>query len=179
VDTYIALLRGINVGGHAKVPMKDLQAMFTAAGAAQVKTYLQSGNVVFKANAGDPLEFAETIEDRITEVFGLNVAVVIRTGREMRKVVTANPFVKEGRDPKALHVMFLGDQPDAGRLRELAAPPGPDEFRVADRDLYLLCPNGVAKTKLSNTFFEKKLQVPATGRNWNTVTKVSELAQAL
>jgi uncharacterized protein (DUF1697 family) len=155
--------------------MKDLKAWMADIGATDVTTYLQSGNVVFNADTNSPAEVTEAIENRITEACGLDVDVLVRTAKEINKVAANNPFFKPGSDPKTLHVTFLAEKPDRDQVSALSAPPGPDEFRIVGREVYLYLPNGMGRTVLGNTFF-KKLPMPATTRNWNTVTNLAELA---
>jgi uncharacterized protein (DUF1697 family) len=171
---YVALLRAVNVGSYGRMSMKDLQGWVIDIGATDVTTYLQSGNVVFSADTNSPAELADAIENRITEACGLDVDVLVRTAKEMKKVAANNPFFKPGSDPKTLHVTFLAEKPDREQVSALSAPPGPDQFRIVGREVYLYLPNGIGRTVLGNAFF-KKLRVPATTRNWNTVTNLAEL----
>jgi uncharacterized protein (DUF1697 family) len=177
-ETYVALLRGINLGARNKVSMRDLRALFGALGAEDVSTYVQSGNVIFKSRDG-PAELRAAAEERITRDLGLDVTVLLRTGSELAAVVADNPFAADHREPKTLHVTFLADAPDAERARELDPTAWqPDEFRVVGREVHLHCPNGYGRSKLSNAFFERGLGVAATTRNWRTVTNLAELTQA-
>jgi uncharacterized protein (DUF1697 family) len=178
MSIYIALLRGVNVGGHGRAPMKDLTSWVADAGATAVKTYLQSGNVVFKADIDSMPDFADAIEERIASALGLDIPVMVRSREEMEKVAAKNPFLKLTTDPKALHVNFLAERPESEAVKGLTAPPGPDQFRVIGREIYLYCPNGVGRTKLNDAFF-KKLRVVCTTRNWNTVTNLVELAHQM
>ena len=176
--TYVALLRGINVGGRTKIAMADLRRLFAELGAADVTTYVQSGNVVFKSGAA-AAGLAQSIERRIADELGLRVTVVVRTPAEVAKVVAGNPFAERGADPKQLHVVFLAEKPPAARVRALDATRGaPDEFRVVGREIYLHYPNGSGRSKITNAWFEKELRVAGTARNWRTVTKLAELAGA-
>jgi uncharacterized protein (DUF1697 family) len=178
VPTYVALLRGINVGGRTKIAMSDLRKLFADLGAEDVTTYVQSGNVVFRSGAAaGPL--ARSIEERIAAELGLRVTVVIRTGGELAKVVAGSPFADRGAEPTKLHVVFLADKPPTARVRALDATRGaPDEFRVVGREVYLHYPNGSGRSKITNAWFEKELGVAGTARNWRTVTKLAELAGA-
>jgi uncharacterized protein (DUF1697 family) len=178
VKTYVALLRGINVGGRTKVSMADLRALFDALGAEDVKTYIQSGNVVFRSrDSGAAL--SKAIEKRINSDLELNVTVLLRTKAELEKVLAGNPFVGGGRDVSKLYVTFLAEKPDRTRVAGLAPKnAGSDEFRVVGHEIFLHYPNGYGRTKLSNTYFEKQLGVRATTRNWRTITKLVELAGA-
>jgi uncharacterized protein (DUF1697 family) len=174
--TYVALLRGINLGARNKVSMPDLRELFAGLGAEDVTTYLQSGNVVFKAPAARAKPGA--IEQRISRELGLDVNVLVRTPAQLARIVERNPFVGQASEPKKqLHVTFLADSPPAARVKELDPERSPpDEFRVTGREVYLHCPKGYGPSKLSNAYFEQKLGVVATTRNWNTVTQLAELA---
>jgi uncharacterized protein (DUF1697 family) len=170
----VALLRGINLGARNKVAMADLRDLFAGLGAEDVTTYVQSGNVVF---AGDV--DASAIEAGIKRDLGLDITVLVRSAAELDRLVARNPFAKKASDPKQLHVTFLAGKPAAGRVAELDPERSPgDEFTVAGQEVYLYCPQGYGPSKLSNDYFEKTLGVAATTRNWNTVTKLAELARA-
>ncbi len=175
--TYVALLRGVNVGGKNKLPMRDLAAMFEEAGCREVRTYIQSGNVIFEASSAAAGRTPERISAAIRERFGYNIPVVVRSAAEMAAVVVGNPFVERGCETKALHVGFLAESVGAERLATLdpnRSPP--DEFHVRGREIFLYCPNGVARTKLSNVWFDSRLGTTSTMRNWNTVRKLAELS---
>lgn len=175
--TYVALLRGINVGGKNKLPMRDLVELFEQAGCSDVKTYIQSGNVVFKAAARTGERLVAAVEKRITERFALTVPIVLRTSEELVKVARANPFLARKRDEKTLHVIFLADAPSAGAIASLDAQRSPpDEFTVAGREIYVFSPNGVGRSKLTNDYFDRKLATTSTGRNWRTVLTLVELS---
>jgi uncharacterized protein (DUF1697 family) len=168
---YVALLRGINLGARNKLAMADLRALVADLGAEEVETYVQSGNVVFTSgNSASAL--TRQIEERIRRDHGHEIAVLLRTGAELEKLVAGNPFLQAGKDPSTLHVTFLADAPGRAPIEA----PGSDEFRIVRREVYLHCPNGYGRSKLSNAFFEKKLGVVATTRNWRTVTTLAELA---
>jgi uncharacterized protein (DUF1697 family) len=174
---FVALLRGINVGGHARVAMGDLRRLFEDLGHGGVTTYLQSGNVAFTALDDDPARVASDVEERITTDLGVTITVLLRTGEDLAKIVTGNPFLPQGADPTKLHVTFLSEAPGQAAARALAAPPGePDELVMAGREVYLHCPNGYGRTKLNNAFFERRLATAATTRNWKTVGKLKDLA---
>jgi uncharacterized protein (DUF1697 family) len=169
----VALLRGINLGARNKIGMADLRELFAALGAGDVKTHLQSGNVVFKGAVE-----ASAIEARIKRDLGLDIAVLVRTSAQLDKVVKGNPFANKVKHPKQLHVTFLMESPPAARVKELDPERSPgDEFAVVGREVYLHTPNGYGVSKLSNAYFEKKLGVAGTSRNWNTVTALAELAR--
>lgn len=168
-EMAVALLRGINVGGKNLLPMKRLAELFIAAGCTEVKTYIQSGNVVFRN--GDAELVAEKVRAEIAANFGLTVPVVVRTAAEMAKVVTSNPFGKQGVDTDWMHVMFLANAPTKEMVAALDASRGVDgeEFVVHGREVYLHLPHGAARTKLTNAYFDSKLKTVGTQRNWRTV----------
>ncbi|MGH3023752.1 MAG: DUF1697 domain-containing protein [Gaiellaceae bacterium] len=176
-QTYVALLRGINLGSRNRIAMADLRALVAALGHEDVTTYLQSGNVVFRSS-GRAADLRRGLEARIARDHGLAVTVLLRTRAELARLVTGNPFAERGGE-RTLHVTFLADKPEPVRARDLDAAHGePDEFRLAGRDVYLYCPNGYGKSKLANAFFEQRLGVAATTRNWRTVTSLAELTGA-
>lgn len=183
VPTFIAMLRGINVSGHKIVKMERLRATFEALGFGNVRTYVQSGNVVF-GGQGAPAkaaeEIAEKIAARIEGDFGFAVPVTVLTGEALGRVVAENPFVKEkGIDPAKLHVTFMSGPAAAEGLKKLGAlPAGADRFscRTTSTSVYLHCPGGYGNTKLSNGAIEKALALGATTRNWKTVTTLHRMA---
>lgn len=173
----VALLRGINVGGKNKLPMADLTRIFDAVGCAAVRTYIQSGNVVFEAPEEGLADLAGAISARISADFGLAVPVVMRTADDLAVVASTNPFLQASVDIEALHVGFLSGSPSGDRLSSL--DPGrshPDAFAVLGREIFLNCPDGLARTKLTNDYFDRKLGVVSTLRNWRTVLKLLEMA---
>jgi uncharacterized protein (DUF1697 family) len=170
-DVHVALLRGINVGGRNMLPMKVLAAMFEEAGCRDVRTYIQSGNVVFRAGESLVKRVPAHITAVVANRFGIEVPVVTRSARDLRAVVRTNPFLRAGRDVARLHVAFLADRPGASRIARLdprRSPP--DEFIVHGREIYLHCPNGLGRTRLSNDYFDSTLATTCTVRNWRTVT---------
>ncbi len=172
MTTFIALLRGINVGGKHKVAMADLRAIFADAGGENVTTYIQSGNVVFTHPARPPDKLGADLEQRIEARTGFAVAVVLRTARQWAAVVRDNPF--PGKETH-LHVTFLSSDPTAGALDSVdAAAFAPEEFELVGRQLYLYLPNGMARTKLPKAL--DVFTTPVTTRNWRTVSKLAELA---
>jgi uncharacterized protein (DUF1697 family) len=175
--THVALLRGINVGGKNKVSMPDLAKGFTEAGASGVRTYIQSGNVVFDAPAKDARRICTEIEEGLASRLGLRVPVVLRTAAALEKVSRTNPFLAEGADPAALHVMFLADRPKAKDVAALDPDRSPpDSFRVVGEEIFLHCPNGVGNSKLTNAWFDRALHTTSTSRNWRTLLALIELA---
>jgi uncharacterized protein (DUF1697 family) len=178
METYVALLRGINLGSRNRVSMPDLRELFLGLGSEDVETYVQSGNVVFKSPVRGAAKLTAAIEQRIADDLGLDVTVLLRTKKQLAKILDGNPFAKGAKDPTKVHVTFLAAKPPAARVRGLDPKYGePDEFRVVGPDVYLQTPGGYGRSKLSNAYFERHLGVAATTRNWKTVTKLAELAE--
>lgn len=176
---YISMLRGINVSGQKKILMPELKALYEELGFEKVATYIQSGNVIFETAINEPvITLTSLIEKAILEKFGFYVPVIIRTTDEMRAVIKSNPFIKEsGPVTEKLYITFLDKEPSLGALDNINPFNFlPDKFKFNNREIYLDCASGYGTTKLSNTFFENKLKVKATTRNWNTVNKLLELA---
>ncbi|MXY78615.1 MAG: DUF1697 domain-containing protein [Chloroflexi bacterium] len=177
MSVSVALLRGINVGGKNRLPMKELAAMFVEAGCDDVRTYIQSGNVLFRAGSAPAADIPSLISASILDRFGYRVPVVTRTARELEEIVHRNPFPQAGAEADKLHVAFLAEQPDDAQMDALDPNRSPgDEFAVSGREIYLHCPNGLARTKLTNSYFDSTLSTTSTMRNWKTVRKLLELA---
>jgi uncharacterized protein (DUF1697 family) len=176
--TYAALLRGINLARHKRVAMAELRALVEGLGCADVRTYVQSGNVVFRSDRS-AADLARAIEKAIDKELGLDVTVVIRTDRQLRDLVAKNPFVGQKPPQKTLYVAFLAEKPDRTRVRQLIEGNfEPERFDVAGDDVYLFFPNGYGRVKLNNAMLERQLGVAATTRNWRTVTALAELTAA-
>jgi uncharacterized protein (DUF1697 family) len=176
---YVALLRGINVGGKRSLPMKKLAEAFAGAGCSDVRTYIQSGNVVFRAPPALAPKLASALPRAVAKVAGFDVPVVIRSADELRAAVKKNPFLKSGTAPELCHLMFLADVPEAARSKQLDATRSPpDELALVGRDVYLKLPNGVARSKLTNAYFDSTLATVSTLRNWRTVVTLLEMAEA-
>lgn len=178
MEKYISILRGINVGGQRKIPMADLKSLYEDLGFKEVITYIQSGNVIFESNKISVKVLEQMIEKKINETFNLIVPVVIRQIREMKNILTINPFVKmKGIDIDKLHITFLDEIPGQEVLININKYDySPDKFIIKEKEVFLYCPGGYGKTKLSNNFFENKLKLKATTRNWKTVNKLVELS---
>jgi uncharacterized protein (DUF1697 family) len=171
--TFVALLRGINVGGKNMLPMKALVQMFAAAGCKDVRTYIQSGNVIFHATPRVADRLSAVIAARIEKEFGYRTPVVIRTREQLAEVADNNPFLAAGAAENSLHVLFLADAPGPSRIASLDPDRSPpDAFLVRGREVFLHLPNGAARTKLTNAYFDAKLATTSTGRNWRTVNMI-------
>ena len=166
MPTYIAMLRGINVSGHRIIRMEDLRKSFETLGFRQVKTYVQSGNVIFEAGKDSAASLCEQIRKRLSRNFGFEVPVLLKTSKELEQTIHDNPFLKAAAiDHSKLHVTFLSKA--AAKNLETLVMNG-EQFYVNGQEIYLYCPNGYGRTKLSNVAIEKKLGVEATTRNWNS-----------
>lgn len=167
---YAALLRGVNVGQNV-LKMERLRALCAEAGLKNVATYVQSGNVVFDGS-GPSARWADAIEKKLAGQSRLPIAVMVRSAAEIGSILSGNPFLKKnGVEPDRLYVTFLGTSPGKSALAALDdVDRGSDAFHPAGREIYLHCPLGYGRTKLSNNLFEKALALKATTRNWKTVT---------
>ncbi|HEX7472709.1 MAG TPA: DUF1697 domain-containing protein [Candidatus Limnocylindrales bacterium] len=175
MTTYVALLRGINVGGHRRLPMDVLRGLVESLGHGDVVTYIQSGNVVFDSPGADGRALADVLELRILDEVGFAVDVVVRSAGEIAAIAAANPFLARAPDPKALHVAFARD-PIKGSDDSIDARFAPDEFCVAPGVIYLHTPAGFGTTRLTDAFLKRVAGSIVTTRNWNTVNKLAELA---
>jgi uncharacterized protein (DUF1697 family) len=174
----IALLRGVNVGGHNRVPMAHLRELLLDLGYEDVRTHLQSGNAVFTAGATPPEVAAQEIEGQLARSLGLGVRVLVRTAADLARVVSANPLPAAVAEPSRFLVTFLSAPPDPDLLGALdPADFEPELFGFGERELYVWCPEGVRTLKLSYAFLERRFGVVATARNWNTVTRLLALAR--
>jgi uncharacterized protein (DUF1697 family) len=174
----VVLLRGINLGARNRISMPELREALEGAGYDDVRTYLQSGNVVLTSTASAK-KVARECERMIADRFGLEIDVVVRTRNELAKVVERNPLKRIAKDPKRYQVSFLAAKPGAKLVRKLADAAVPPEKLVSiGRELYAWHPKGVARSKLWAQLAGKDLGVTATARNWTTVTKLLELADA-
>src|SRR5215203_546673 len=157
--------------------MKTLARFFADAGCTGVRTLIQSGNVVFTASDAVARKAPAQVEAAIEREFGFAAPVQTRSAEELRAVVAANPFLGGGPDPALLAVLFLARAPTAKQIASLEPDRSPgDSFAVRGREVYLACPNGFARTKLSNAWFDARLATVGTSRNWRTTTKLLELA---
>jgi uncharacterized protein (DUF1697 family) len=181
MTTYIVLLRGINVNGQKLIKMTELLLALQELNLENVKTYIQSGNAVFSTESKNARELEKQIKDKIQERFGFNVPVMVKEKAEWRQAIQNNPFGQEAQaDNKKVLIHFLSEAPEQTRLAEINPEQyTPDTFTVIGNVIYLFCPNGYGQTKLHNIFFEKKLKLLATTRNWNTVQALMTLADTI
>jgi uncharacterized protein (DUF1697 family) len=178
--TVIALLRGVNVGGNNKVPMKELVPALASLGLEDVRTYIQSGNLIFRVTGSPPddAELGALLERRIAKTFNLRIPVVLRTREELADVVANNPFVAQGAKPETLHVGFLSHPPVREMIAKLDPKRSPpDAFLVAGKEIFFMFPKGLGRTKLTNAYFDKQLATTTTVRNWNTVKTLLSMAR--
>ena len=176
------MLRGVNVGGHHKISMDALRAMYVSLGLEDVTTYIQSGNVVFRTASTKLQGLPGRIGSAIERDFGFCPDVIVRTAHEMQDAIDKNPFTDQAVDPSKLAVMFLAGNLNAegrGRLAAISAADYPEKFHVEDRQIYMYFPNGMGRPRLAVSQIEKAVKVPCTARNWNTVTKLHALAAQL
>lgn len=173
---YLALLRGINVGGNTMIKMSELVAQFESLGFIAVKTYINSGNIAFDLPKTVEEKLVAKIEEALEKRFGRAISVMVREQDSIRQVIAANPFDGQFESHKEMHVLFLKDEMPPDKIGELmdAAPPQ-ERFAVRGREIYCHLPMGVADSLLGRSFIEKKLKVSVTGRNWRTVEKLAEL----
>lgn len=180
-ETYIAILRGINVSGQKMIKMPALKKMFEDLGFGNVQTYIQSGNVLFDHAKSDDQDLGKQIHEGILKTFGFEVPVIVLSKAEMDKVLHQNPYAgDEEKDVSKLHVTFLSEIPEKELVAKIeAAKYLPDEFIVKEKSIYLFCPTGYGQTKLHNNFFESKFKAIATTRNWKTVNELVRLAEEM
>jgi len=176
----ISMLRGVNVGGHNKIKMDALRALCESLGLRDPQTHIQSGNVIFRTEERDLVRLARRIEDAIERRFGFRPCVMVPTAAELRDVIARNPFTKRrGLDPRKLQVSFLVSDPGPeARDRVLRIKPDPEELRIDGRELYVYYPHGMGQSKLPPVL-DRTLKTPATARNWNSVTRMLEIAEGL
>lgn len=181
MKTYISLLRGINVSGHKLIKMDALQKMYTDLQFKNSKTYIQSGNVVFQYRPTPTKTLEETIAKQIQKTFGFDVPVMVKELSELTTIANNNPFiVKRQEDIQWLHITLLSneaEQTHIDKIKDLTF--GADEYIIVKNAVYVFCPNGYGNTKLNNNFFENKLKVQATTRNWKTIVKLLSMGEEL
>ena len=179
MKTYISFLRGVNMTGHNSIKMADLKALFVKIGLTDAETFIQSGNVIF-SKTGDitPAALSVNIEQAILEKFNYIVPVMIRTNQELSDLFSSNPFLGEADfDPSKMAVIFLHEEPSDIQLKKVEnIDYPPDRFKIIGKEIFIYCPNGFGRTKLYTNFFEKKMGVTGTARNWKTITTILNMA---
>ncbi len=179
MKTWIALIRGINVGGHNRLPMKSLSQIFEVAGCKSIKTYIQSGNVVFNANIRSVDKFGAAIGEAIETKHGFRPALQLITAATLRKAIASNPYPQAVSEPKSLHLSFLDGPPLKPQVRDAEHLLSESEsFTVIGSWLYFHAPDGVARSKFANGI-DRTFRMITTARNWRTVTKLAELASTI
>jgi uncharacterized protein (DUF1697 family) len=181
MSVIVSMLRGANLGPNNRVKMDELRALYESLKLREPQTYVQSGNVIFKTDERDSIKLTKRIEGAIEKKFGFHSDVVLRSTAELRGVIARNPFAKRrGIEPSKLLVTFLaGDPGEEARVTVRAIQCAPDEAFIDGQEVYLYFPNGVARPKLSWPAIPKILKVSGTARNWNSVTKMLEIAEKM
>lgn len=181
MNVVVSMLRGVNLGPHKRIKMDALRELYTSLGLQEPQTYVQSGNILFKTRSRNLTVLAKKIESAIEESFGFRSDVILRSCAELKAVIAKNPFAaRKGIEPNKLLVTFLASDPGEearARIRQVKAEP--EELWIDGRELYIYFPNGMARPKLSIPLIERMLKTSGTGRNWNTVAKLLELAEAM
>jgi uncharacterized protein (DUF1697 family) len=181
VPVIVSMLRGVNVGGHNQIKMEALRTLYEALGFEDVRTYVQSGNVIFRARQKNSEALATKIQDAIERAFGFRPAVLVRTTEELKRAVAGNPFAgRRNIEPGKLLVTFLAAEPGPESQSVLdGLKKHPEELHLKGRELYIYFPDGAGQSKLPWSAVEKLLKVQGTARNWNSVTKLLEIAEGL
>ena len=177
MNKFISFLRGINVSGQKKIKMEDLKKLYLSLGYSDVQTYIQSGNVVFTSGKEERI-LEKEISDKISQSFGFDVEITIKTKEYLEKILSINPYRKlNDFNTKIMYFTLLKDEPEQNAIDKLKSDkPVNDTFEVIGKEIYVYCPDGYGRTVYSNNYFENKLKIKATTRNWNTITKMIELA---
>ncbi len=177
MNTYISILRGINVGGNRIVKMDDLRRLYEDLGFTKVRTFIQSGNVIFQDGTFEPKDLEHKISFKIKELFSFDVPVIVKTKDQLEILYKNNPFLRKcNNEIDKLHVTFFSEQPKQSDIENFNISSGSDEYSFGDSAFYLYCPGGYGKTKLSNQYLEQKLKVNATTRNWKTLIELLNIA---
>ena len=177
---FISFLRGVNMTGHNSIKMTDLASLYINLGFRDAETYIQSGNVFFRETGEISVSaLSVTIEQAILERFNYIIPVMIRTNQELSDLFFSNPFLGETNfDPSKMAVLFLHDKPSESQIQKVAnIDYPPDKFRIIGREIFIYCPNGFGRTKLYTNFFEQKMGVVGTARNWKTITTILNIAE--
>lgn len=173
---YLALLRGINVSGQKLIKMADLRKILEASGLDQVETYVQSGNVFFSTEIRDRSVLQDLIRDSIKKEYGFEVPVLVKTPVEIEAILNNNPHIQNGKDPDRNYITLLFSIPENQRIEELKKVRFEPEEYIIDKDvIFFFSPNGYGRAKMNNNYFENKLDVMATTRNWKSMNKFREI----
>jgi uncharacterized protein (DUF1697 family) len=176
MKTYIALLKGINVGGHKKVPMADLRELLTKSGFENVQTYIQSGNVILQSSKSDISVIENNIQESIMDHFGFEISVLVKTRSDLKRIFTDSPFSEEKK--KASYFMMLQNTPDDDLVKIASEKVYEgEEYKILKDCIYFFCEKGFGQAKFNANFFERKLKTFATARNYNTMVKLLSLSE--
>ena len=180
MPVYISMLRGVNVGGHNLIKMDALRELYTSLKLENPQSYVQSGNVVFRTKKTDETALARAIQSAIEKTFGFRPEIILRSSAELRNVIAANPFAQRaGIEPNKLNVGFLLTKPSPETSKKLETLTNkPEELHLVGRELYIYFPDGMGRSKLP-PLLDRLLKIPTTVRNWNSVTKLAEIANRL
>ncbi len=176
----IAFLRGVNMAGHNSLKMNDLSGLFQSLGFKDVRTYIQSGNVVFSDQSGKSVsELSVIIELAILKKFNYTVPAIIRNIYDLKQILSINPFINEENfNPGRMVAILLHEETTADQINKVSdVDYPPDKFKIIGSEIFVYCPNGFGKSKLYTNFFEKKMGVTGTARNWNTINTVLQMAE--
>lgn len=178
MERYISILRGINVSGKNLIKMAGLRTSFENLGFPDAITYLQSGNIIFSGQKTPVRNLEQSIHQQINKDFGFKIPTIVLTTESLEKIISGNPFINDPKkDPAFFHVTFLNSTPEKVDIKEIEVKKQDgEEFFCTDRAIYLYCPKGYGNTRLNNNFFEKKLKVDATTRNWKTTNQLLKIA---
>lgn len=177
MPNFVSFFRGINVGGHHKIKMNELKNLYETLGLKDVRTYIQSGNVVFTNDDFDVTHVQQQLIERVAQTFGFHVEIIVRTAAELQDIIAKNPFQGQpGKETQWVVVIFLATAPDnIAQENLLKTYVGPEEIFFNGKEVYIYYTNGIGRSKLSHSFIEKKLKIVGTARNWNTVLQVQEM----
>jgi uncharacterized protein (DUF1697 family) len=179
MKTYISFLRGINMTGHNIIQMADLKVLYQMLGFEDVETYIQSGNVIFRSSKNiEKSDISLMIEEAITLKYNYRVPVMIKTVAELHSLLSVNPFLnEESFDPAKMAVIFVREELSRQRIEKVSnLDYPPDKFRIVGNEIFIWCPNGFGRSKIYTGFFEKKMGINGTGRNWKTITTLLDIA---
>jgi len=178
MSVYIAILRGINVSGQKMIKMAELRVHLAEIKLTNIQTYIQSGNIVFESEGMSSSDLEIAIQNKIKEKYGFDVPVLVKTPDELKDAVKRNPFIKEIEDdPKKVYITFLAHTPELTKVEALKVVDySPEKYVIVGKVVYIFPPNGYGNAKMNNNFFEKKLKVVATTRNWKTVNVLIEMS---